>query len=100
MESANVVVYTQRRVRSCLLSLLLVSTSSAFTSPIFQETVTLQRTAPSKTNGVEIELPNFEELFGRIQDVSPLARLAISGTGSGIGGGFGAVDDSSEYIIS
>eukprot|EP01082_Thalassiosira_pseudonana_P015704 g14111.t1 g14111 contig9:1179604-1180718(+) len=94
MESANVVVYTQRRVRSCLLSLLLVSTSSAFTSPIFQETVTLQRTAPSKTNGVEIELPNFEELFGRIQDVSPLARLAISGTGSGIGGGFGAVDDS------
>jgi hypothetical protein len=100
MESANVVVYTQRRVRSCLLSLLLVSTSSAFTSPIFQETVTLQRTAPSKTNGVEIELPNFEELFGRIQDVSPLARLAISGTGSGIGGGFGAVDDSSEYNIS
>jgi len=60
---------------------------------MFQEAVTLQRTMPSKTSGVEIELPDFDEMFGRIQAVSPLAQLAIAGTGSGVGGGFEAVDD-------
>lgn len=33
--------------------------------------------APSKSSGVEIELPDFDELFGRIQSVSPLAKIAI-----------------------
>lgn len=75
-----------------------VAASSAFSSPIFQETATLQRTAPSKTVGVEIELPDFDEMFRRIQAVSPLARLAVQGGGSGEGGGFGAVDDTSEYF--
>jgi len=70
-----------------------VAASSAFSTPIFQETATLQRTAPSKTVGVEIELPDFDEMFRRIQAVSPLARLAVQGGGSGEGGGFGAVDD-------
>lgn len=55
--------------------------------------MTLQRTTPSKTSGVEIELPDFDEMFGRIQAVSPLAHLAISGNGAGVGGGFEAVDD-------
>jgi len=67
--------------------------AAAFKAPIFQEASTLQRTAPSKTNGVEIELPDFDEMFGRIQAVSPLARLAIAGGGTGEGGGFAKVDE-------
>ena len=85
----------------CLRSILLlgfhVAASSAFSTPIFQETATLQRTAPSKTIGVEIELPDFDEMFRRIQAVSPLARLAVQGGGSGEGGGFAVVDDNSEF---
>jgi hypothetical protein len=65
-----------------------------FGSPIFQEAATLQRTAPSKTEGVEIELPDFDEMFGRIQTISPLARLVVEGGGTGEGGGFAKVDDS------
>ena len=57
----------------------------------------LQRTTPSKTSGVAIELPDFDEMFSRIQAVSPLARLAISGGGSGVGGGFAAIEDTSEF---
>ena len=94
------------RCTTSLLGLLLISSTrhrtavSAFSSPIFQETAALQRTAPSKTEGVEIELPDFDEFFGRIQAVSPLARLVIEGGGSGEGGGFAAVDDigESDYI--
>jgi hypothetical protein len=94
------------RLSTTLLGLLLISSSStryqttvvsAFSSPIFQETAALQRTAPSKTEGVEIELPDFEEFFGRIQAVSPLARLVVEGGGSGVGGGFAAVDDTGEH---
>jgi hypothetical protein len=84
------------RGRSFFCILLLgfhVAASSAFSTPIFQETATLQRTAPSKTIGVEIELPDFDEMFRRIQAVSPLARLAVQGGGSGEGGGFAVVDD-------
>lgn len=84
-----------------VLGLLLISSeitsSQAFTSPIFQETAALQRTAPSKTEGVEIELPDFDEFFGRIQAVSPLAKLVIEGGGSGEGGGFAKVDETGEY---
>lgn len=60
----------------------------------------LQRTAPSKTEGVDIELPDFDEFFDRIQTVSPLARLAMNGGGSGEGGGFAAVDDSGKSATS
>ena len=92
------------RQAACVLSFLLISTnaatSSAFTSPIFQEKVTLQRKAPSKTSGVEIELPDFEEMFGRIRAVSPLAKLAINGGGTGEGGGFAAIDDTRELLLS
>lgn len=59
---------------------------------MWQEAPALQRTAPSKTEGVEIDLPNFDELFNRIQQVSPLARLAIQG-GTG---GFDNADYSSK----
>eukprot|EP00559_Dactyliosolen_fragilissimus_P004581 CAMPEP_0184857148 /NCGR_PEP_ID=MMETSP0580-20130426/2309_1 /TAXON_ID=1118495 /ORGANISM="Dactyliosolen fragilissimus" /LENGTH=228 /DNA_ID=CAMNT_0027352569 /DNA_START=81 /DNA_END=764 /DNA_ORIENTATION=- len=67
----------------------------AFTVPMFQEQISMQRTAPSKTDGVEIELPDFDELFGRIQQVSPLANLAIKGGGTGEGGGFQKVEETS-----
>lgn len=39
----------------------------------------MAKTTPSKTDGVEIELPNFDELFNRIREVSPLANMAIEG---------------------
>lgn len=87
-----------------LLQLLLVtsstSTSNAFTGPMFQEAAPLQRTTPSKTSGVEIELPDFEKFFGRIEAVSPLAKLAISGGGAGVGGGFAAIEDTSKSLMS
>eukprot|EP00986_Skeletonema_menzelii_P000016 scaffold5_cov144-Skeletonema_menzelii.AAC.2 len=103
MSSSSRASTSSRRGRSfCLRSMLMVAfhvaASSAFSTPIFQETATLQRTAPSKTVGVEIELPDFDEMFRRIQAVSPLARLAVQGGGSGEGGGFAAVDDTSEYF--
>lgn len=52
-----------------------------------------KRTVPSKTDGVEIELPNFDELFHRIKLVSPLARLVLEG-GTG---GFANADYGSTY---
>lgn len=63
-----------------------VSVVDAFSSPVFQEAHSLRRHSPSKIEGVEIELPNFEELFGRIRQVSPLADKVISGehTGNGL----------------
>ncbi|KAL7552531.1 hypothetical protein ACHAWF_016810 [Thalassiosira exigua] len=88
--------YAATALRRPLLGLLLIaSRAEGFGSPIFQETATLQRLAPSKTEGVEIELPDFEEMFGRIQTVSPLAKLAIQGGGSGEGGGFAKAEDDS-----
>eukprot|EP00956_Cyclotella_meneghiniana_P031444 scaffold82592_cov67-Cyclotella_meneghiniana.AAC.2 len=82
-----------RRLLQLLLITSSTSTSNAFTGPIFQEAAPLQRTTPSKTSGVEIELPDFEKFFGRLQEVSPLAKLAFSGGGAGVGGGFAAIED-------
>jgi len=78
---------------------LLLSRAAAFGTPIFQEAAQLQRTAPSKTVGVEIELPDFDEMFRRITQVSPLAKLAIEGGGTGESGGFSAVEDVSQPEI-
>jgi hypothetical protein len=50
---------------------------NAFDGVLFQKIPTLQKTTPSKFDGVDIELPDFDELFGRIQKVSPLARFVI-----------------------
>ena len=66
-----------------ILSLLLGAQVSAFSVPMFKEHRAMQRTTPSKTDGVEIELPDFDELFGRIQEVSPLASMAIDGERGG-----------------
>ena len=49
----------------------------------------MQKTTPSKTEGVEIELPNFDELFNRIREVSPLCNMAIDGEL----GGFDVADE-------
>ena len=42
-------------------------------------------------------MPDFEEMFSRIQAISPLAKLAIQGGGTGEGGGFGAIDDVGKF---
>ena len=80
-----------------LLVFMLVSyncnLASAFSSPIFTPSTATK--APSKTRGVEIEMPDFDELFRRIQKVSPLARLAIERKE----GGFAAVVDNGEYLL-
>jgi hypothetical protein len=44
--------------------------------------------------GTEIELPNFELLFDRIQQASPLAKQVMGGNSEG---GFAAIDDKSHY---
>lgn len=44
--------------------------------------------------GTEIELPNFELLFDRIQQASPLAKLVMEGNSEG---GFAAIDDKSHH---
>mmetsp|Transcript_20799 Transcript_20799/g.23583 ORF Transcript_20799/g.23583 Transcript_20799/m.23583 type:complete len:312 (+) Transcript_20799:259-1194(+) len=56
-----------------------IDVSSGFTATMWQEAPAMPSFVPSKTEGVEIELPDFDELFNRIQQVSPLARLAIEG---------------------
>ncbi|KAI2499845.1 hypothetical protein MHU86_14662 [Fragilaria crotonensis] len=65
-----------------LLSTIFVGeTVVAFTSPMFQTIPSQQIKAPSVQEGVEIELPDFDELFKRIQSVSPLAKIAIEQAG-------------------
>jgi hypothetical protein len=68
------------------VSFLIFATSpaTAFNNALFQQAPTAQQTFPSKTDGVEIEHPDFDELFGRAQQVSPLSRVAIEGYGYGL----------------
>ena len=75
------------------LALLAASASvtTAFSSStLFQEQISQQKLAPSKTEGVDIELPDFDELFGRIEHVSPLARTVIRKLETGEEKGFAA----------
>ena len=69
--------------RSAAIAVFLTLTAplrvSSFTATMWKEAPALQKTAPSQIEGVEIELPDFDELFNRIQQVSPLARLAMEG---------------------
>jgi hypothetical protein len=69
------------------------SCAHAFSSALFQETPTMQRKAPSKMEGIEFELPDFEELFQRIQLVSPLARSVITGYSANNERGFKGIVD-------
>jgi hypothetical protein len=77
----------------------LAAPAQAFSSTLFQQAPTAQQTFPSKTDGVEIELPDFDELFGRIQQVSPLARVAIEGGEINGKRGFAAVDKTCKLTI-
>ena len=52
------------------------NTCFAFAPSLFQPA---QRTVPTTTGGHDIELPDFDELFGRIQQVSPLAKKVLEG---------------------
>jgi hypothetical protein len=79
------------RVAAIFLSLAI--SAKGFTNALFQRALTAQQTFPSLTDGVEIELPDFDELFGRIQQVSPLSKVAIMGSKNGATG-FEAIDDS------
>jgi len=81
-----------------ILSIVIIATydeSYAFNSPLFvQDAPTSLKPVPSpaKTKtGIEIELPDFDELFGRIEKVSPLAHLAMQNRD----GGFFAIDEES-----
>lgn len=69
------------------------TTVSAFQSPFFNMPASAAAKVPTKTEGVEIEMPNFDELFARIQKLSPLAQLAIESKE----GGFAAVNEKCEY---
>jgi hypothetical protein len=79
-----------------------LSPAAGFGNALFQKAPTDQQTFESKTpDRVEIELPDFEELFGRVQQVSPLARVAIesNGKGAGIKRGFEAVSESCKFFF-
>jgi hypothetical protein len=50
----------------------------AFSTDLFPTaTRSLQQRFPTKDHKGDIELPNFDELFGRIKQVSPLARITL-----------------------
>ena len=80
------------------------STVNAFGNALFQEQPTQQRlTFQSANDGIEIELPDFDELFHRVKQVSPLARVAM-GEGNDQSAdrwsqGFAAIDNSCRYHI-
>jgi hypothetical protein len=84
-----------------LLTMLLIAVAAVpaygFSNSLFQEAPRMQRTAPSKKEGVDIELPDFNELFERIQQVSPLARSVITGDTVNGQRGFKGVDDKSKF---
>ena len=75
---------------------LFVDPVNGFSNTLFQETPTAQLTFPSRTpDKVEIELPDFDELFTRIQNVSPLAKVAMMEQQQGIVNGGGHYQSSS-----
>jgi hypothetical protein len=65
-----------------------IACSAYYINPIFDSGAFSSKREPSKVVGVELEMPNFDELFARIQRASPLAGLAISKKE----GGFAALD--------
>jgi hypothetical protein len=81
-----------------LLAAAAAPIADCFSSVLFREAPTLQVTAPSTQEGVDIELPDFNELFGRIQEVSPLARSVIQGTNMGDRKGFASIDDKASSL--
>jgi len=89
-------IFKRSTVIAVMLNMNALSSRSlvcAFSMPMFTEQRAMQRTTPSKTDGVEIEIPDFDELFGRIREVSPLAAMAIDGQD----GGFDIADQKCKY---
>lgn len=89
---------TSHRFSTMIFQLLLVAShfplTFGFGNVLFQEAPAVQQIFPSRTpDRVEIELPDFTELFSRIQQVSPLARVAIQSANdvTGYTGGFNAI---------
>jgi hypothetical protein len=80
-------------------AVVVVPSAYGFSSALFQEAPALKKTAPSLYDGVDIELPDFDELFSRIQQVSPLARQVISGNSEQGPSGLQFIDtnDSGKY---
>jgi len=72
---------TKFGARNARRSIPLAFTPPSFQIPLFTAT---PKIVPSKVEGTTISLPNFEELFGRIQTVSPLARHLINGGDGGL----------------
>ena len=72
------------------LFVLLVGTTTsvqAFGTALFPLSPSAQQqTFPTKDQREEIELPNFDELFGRIKQVSPLARITLEDKSLGFAG--------------
>ena len=75
---------------------ILPGVAAAFSGPLFVPQKNKPVVVPSKTNGESIELPNFKELFTRIEQVSPLAEVALQGRD----GGFLVMDDNSHPELS
>jgi hypothetical protein len=90
---------TPKYVLPTLIAVAAASCAHAFSSALFQEAPTLQRTAPSKMEGINIELPDFEELFERIQQVSPLARSVITGYSVNNERGFKGISDECKWFF-
>jgi hypothetical protein len=86
-------------IRSTSFVLCIVPVVNAFSNALFQEAPTAQQKIPSRTGGVDIELPNFDELFGRIQQVSPLSRLVIDEKNEDESRGFEAIDKSDSSAL-
>ena len=80
--------------RLALLLLALFTPSEGFSSTLFQEKLSQQVLAPAVQPGVEIELPDFDELFLRIRETSPLARVALDGGELNGKRGLAALEDS------
>ena len=60
--------------QSLLIFIFGTGACTAFAPSLFQPA---QRTVPTTTGGHDIELPDFDELFGRIKQVSPLAKKVL-----------------------
>jgi hypothetical protein len=84
-------------LRAFLCAYVAARSASAFSSTVPSA---LTKEAVGQRNewrqpGTEIELPNFDLLFDRIQQASPLAKLVMEGNSRGRG--FELIDDSRHY---
>jgi len=78
---------------------LVVPEVLSFNSALFPtETQSLMQGWTTKDQYEDIEMPNFDELFGRIKQVSPLARIALDKYVDYKNQGFRAIDESCKCL--